>query len=86
MQKSKLILLLKCLEEDELLSLEQYLTNRFPKTLLLTFFLFLKKHYPYFPKEKISKQAAYKKLYQNKMYNDVNMRFQISYLYKTIEA
>lgn len=84
MQNTRLIELLKTFKEKEFLGLEDFISSKyFNKNIqIIELFLNIKKHFPLFESEELSKQNLYLKIFGNKKYSDETMRTLISGLMK----
>jgi hypothetical protein len=80
MERSKSIDILKSLSEEELKQFKDFLGSPFFNTnrTLLKLFDVLKKYYPGFPPDKITKEKVFKKLYPGKSFNEQVMKNLIS--------
>ena len=87
MEKSKAILILKTLNEDEFKEFGQFVYSPLfnNETSVIKLYDYLKKYYPAFDPEKIERAKIYKKLYPAKKYNDGVMRNLSSKLYRLSE-
>jgi HKD family nuclease len=84
LNKSRLVLTLKSFTPEELKRLGEFLNSPYfnkSKT-LVKFYSELKKFYPGFPEEKISREILYRKLFKDKEYNEQVMKNLISDLNK----
>lgn len=76
MNKSKLILLLKTFSAEEIKRFTDFLSSPYynKNKTIVKYLQFLKKHYPQFRDEKLSKEKVYKHLFPGKAYNEQVMR------------
>lgn len=84
MQNTRLIEILKTFKEKELYGLEDLISSKFfnKNPLIIELFTHVKKYYPHFESEELSKQNLYSKIFGQKKYNDEIMRTLISGLMK----
>ncbi len=86
MLNSNLIKILANLSKDELKSFEDFVLSPYfnKKPSAVTLLKELKKYYPEFKDESLTKENIYKKLYKGKEFNDGVLRNQMSELYKLL--
>jgi hypothetical protein len=84
MQNTRLIELLKTFKEKELLGLEDFISSKYfnKNTQIIELFTNIKKYFPAFDSEELTKQNLYLKIFGKKKYSDEAMRTLISGLMK----
>ncbi|MBS1495166.1 MAG: hypothetical protein JST55_16790 [Bacteroidetes bacterium] len=86
MLNSNLIKVLSSLSKEELKSFEDFVASPYfnKKPSVVSLFKELKKYYPEFKDEALTKEKIYSKLYKGKAFNDGVLRNQMSELYKLL--
>jgi hypothetical protein len=88
MINSSTIDLLRTFSKDEFSEFESFVKSPFFNTHkpVMQCFEFLKQHYPDFSKDDFSKENLYGKIYPGKIYNDTNVRVNLSAVLKLAES